>query len=79
MEDEVVYKSIERHHGCGLNGDSKDIDELLQLAELGRLALTTQPCYHEYQYNDGDCHMDKCSSFELCRVRSEMLRGEGMK
>lgn len=75
MEDEVVYKSIERHHGCGLNGDSKDIDELLQLAELGRLALTTQICYWGYDYADGDCQEGKCERNLLCRVRAEMLRG----
>lgn len=59
-----------------LNEIANLIEQQDKLAELGRLALQTQPCYYEYQYNDGDCHMEKCSSCELCRVRSEMLRGK---
>ena len=48
---------------------------LYKLAELGKIALTTQICEWGYDYADGDCHEGKCERNELCRAKAEILGG----
>lgn len=59
---------------CNSNWLEEEHNQLIKLADIGKLALETELCHWGYKYNDGDCNEEKypCARNELCKMKAEV-------
>jgi hypothetical protein len=72
--DAIVFKDTEED----IDRRIKECDEWEQLAELGRLSLTTRAmvCSNNDFIKRGNACERHCTNYKFCRLRAELLAGE---